>query len=211
MAPPTSRKAIAINTIDISQDLGYLDPEYLWRGRIGLLTVLITNVLYLIVLTVSCLTGNEKELRRNARYYAFWREQRQLRIAMAGVTKQPKLTWRQWSKRTWGQLKGQHKFFRCFFIRYDATLQDPSAAPTGAQKWTVLFFIIIAKMCVPEHHPYRCMHPMMDMRICCVTRFVAAAVYDPRAGRTYLQADFGFQIGVTVLNGLITALIVMPG
>ena len=49
-------------------------------------------------------------------------------------------------ERTKTQFKAQHKLLRILFQKYDATLIDPSAAPSGTQKATVLFAIVLGKL-----------------------------------------------------------------
>ena len=47
-----------------------------------------------------------------------------------------------WLSATIKQLKQQHKVFRIFTMKYDATLQDASAAPTAGQKISVLYTLV---------------------------------------------------------------------
>lgn len=129
------------NTLDFPRDLQYLQWEYLERGWIACVVLIVLNGTYLIWLFVAYMCGNESEMRRNARYYAFWREQRKTRIAQKKAA-QGKITLREWLKLTAEQLKNQHKIFRIFTMKYDPTLQDASAAPTAGQKISVLYTIV---------------------------------------------------------------------
>ena len=74
-----------------------------------------------------------------AQFYTFWREQHKLRQAAKAPA-----TWR---KRTWNQMKAQHKLLRVFYQKYELG-EDPMALHTGAQKATVLYCLIMVKLAV---------------------------------------------------------------
>ena len=71
-----------------------------------------------------------------------------LHIGLEKRNKQKLRGWKRvkaWCRNTRDQIKGQHKFVRIFFHKYDIG-EDPSNKPTGAQKATVVFSIICFRM-----------------------------------------------------------------
>ena len=52
-----------------------------------------------------------------------------------------------WKRKTWTQLKAQHKLLRVFYQKFELG-EDPIRLHTGAQKLTVLWLIILVKMTV---------------------------------------------------------------
>ena len=179
------RSWFPFNTIDFPRDFKYLSSEYLERGWIAGTVLAVVTGAYLVSLLVAFAFGNESEVRKNARYYDFWREQRKNRIARVQTLKR-RLTIAEWLALTVEQLKNQHKVFRIFTMKYDATLQDASAAPTPQQKISVLYTIITIKL------------------------MVAAALFDPVAAQTYTKKSETEQYLTILLNGQIVALVVMP-
>lgn len=148
------------NTIELPRDLRYLRYEYLRRGWIACVVLASLTGTYVVLIALAHLFGNESEIRRNARYYDFWREQRKLRIEYLSQ-KSERFSLRKFCALTKLQLQNQHKVFRIFTMRYDPTLQDASAAPTAKQKISVLYTILTIKL------------------------MVAAALFDPMKAQTY--------------------------
>ena len=68
-----AKSLMPFNVIRLPRDLKYLEWEYLMRGWIALVTLSSLTVLYMILIFIAFLCGNESELKRNARYYDFWR------------------------------------------------------------------------------------------------------------------------------------------
>ena len=106
-----------------------------WNGALTVLlgAVCGVNALWLLLLLASKLLGNEAQLRERNVYYTFWRKAHAHRMT------------RTWWRRTWMQMKTQHKLLRVLFLRYNVA-QDPAALHTGAQKATILAAIVLLKM-----------------------------------------------------------------
>ena len=180
--PLRTKPLLAFNSFTWS-DLEYLKWENLQRAWIPLMVLASINMAYLLMMMVAYLRSNEKEIRRNAHYYAFWREQRMERMIHMGARK---LTWHMWALRMWTQLKAQHKLLRIFFQKYDVTLSDPSAAPTGMQKATVLFAILLGKL------------------------FICALYTNPRGAEEYSTSSTKDKLASLVVMGLVNAAIMLP-
>ena len=172
-----------LNTLNLPRDFQYLGVDYLKRGWIALVVIGVLNGIFSVWLLLAIVRGNESEVQRNARHYDFWREQRKNRIAVLvqSGSRWSCKAWKEWSKATINQIKGQHKVFRCFVMKYDATLQDPSAAPTAAQKVTVLYTILAIKL------------------------MVAAAVFNPLAVETYEKKTQSEKYLDMIFNGWIVS------
>jgi hypothetical protein len=177
-----TKPLLAFNSFTWS-DLEYLKWENLQRAWIPVVVLLSINAAYILMLVTAYLRSNEKEIRRNAQYYAFWREQRKERMINAGIMR---VTWRAWLQRTRTQLKGQHKCFRIFFQKYDTTLVDPSAAPTGMQKATVLAAILLGKLCI------------------------SALYTNPRAAEQYETMSMGQKLASMLVMGMVNAAMMLP-
>ena len=69
--------------------------------------VIISSIdcIYLIGMALALLRNNERRMRKYDKHYQFWRQQHTMR-ATAKKTK--------WRKKTWTQLKAQHKLLRVF-------------------------------------------------------------------------------------------------
>ena len=98
------------------------DACHTCQGFVAFILLLAVDTMWLTVLVVARLRSNEGDMRRHARYYAFWREQHALRMA-------PRRT--AWG-RYWLQLKAQHKMLRVFYQRYEAATRTVVLAGTGS-------------------------------------------------------------------------------
>ena len=98
-----------------------------------LIAVVAVNAGWLLLMIASKVLGNESTIRKRNAYYTFWRKAHAHRLT------------RTWWRRTWMQMKTQHKLLRVLWFRYNVA-QDPAALHTGAQKATVLAAIILLKM-----------------------------------------------------------------
>ena len=127
--------AVSLNVIRFTdvQYFANLETNY-----IPIVVISIVDGLYLFGMILAFWRSNEKRLRKYDRHYKFWREQHALRAPH----KKPS-----WFRKTWNQLKGQHKFLRVFFQKYDLG-EDPFRLHTGAQKLTVLWIVVLMKMTV---------------------------------------------------------------
>ena len=92
---------------------------------------------------------------------------------------------RAWLSATKAQIKGQHKLIRIFYMKYDIG-EDPSNKPTGAQKATVIFAIVLMRMTV------------------------AAMYCDPSALEHYEEKGGSSLILSKVVNGMIAAALTIP-
>jgi len=176
---------VSINLISLPEDFAYISWENLRRGWLCSIMLLSTIVLQLLCLIAVCIRGNEKEVRRQAKYYAFWREQQKARIAEAAKIQQ-KVTLKKWCEATATQMKAQHKLLRVFFFKVDATLVDPAAAPNGFQKVTVIFAIVWAKY------------------------FFASMLYDPVSAELYEKESMFQKLIRQVLTGMIISSLALP-
>ena len=120
----------AVPTVNLS-DLSKIQ----WNGELTVLlaAVIAVNAAWLVLLLASKLLGNENTVRRRNQYYQFWRKAHAHRLTKT------------WWRRTWMQMKTQHKLLRVLWFRFNVA-QDPAALHTGAQKATVLAAIILLKM-----------------------------------------------------------------
>ena len=119
-------------------DVSYF--ENLGDNFIPVLVIGIVDGIYIFGMIMACYRSNERRIRKYDRHYKFWREQH----AMRAAAKKKKPTFR---KRTWTQMKGQHKLLRVFYQKYELG-QDPISLHTGAQKLTVLWIIVFMKMTI---------------------------------------------------------------
>ena len=87
---------------------------------------------------LACLRSNEDRIK-NRWHYEFWRQQHAMRTAGKKAT---------FRKKTWNQLKGQHKLLRVFYQRFE--LGEDPFRHTGQQKLTVLYQLILMKMAIPQ-------------------------------------------------------------
>ena len=105
----------SLNLLDLPEDFAYLfNWGVMRRGYICSFFLLGLILGYMTCMVAVCCRGNEGAARRNAKYYAFWREQHKARIA-AAQGKKSKPTWKMWCKATVAQMKAQHKGLRVFF------------------------------------------------------------------------------------------------
>ena len=105
---------------------------------IPLLLLGVLDLLYLVGMILACLRSNEDRIKKYDRHYEFWRQQHAMRTAGKKAT---------FRKKTWNQLKGQHKLLRVFYQRFKLG-EDPFRLHTGQQKLTVLYQLILMKMAI---------------------------------------------------------------
>ena len=114
-----------------------LDLSYLSGGAGGAWALLGTlHLLYALLLAAGFYLRRESPIRRDARYYAYWRERRRRRVAVCpeAAEVRERASCAEQLGATWAHMQAQHYALRLFSTRYDATLADPSAALTAVQK-----------------------------------------------------------------------------
>ena len=102
------------------------------------LIILGVDILWFLGVLISCFRSNERQSRE---YLQFWRTQHKQRIELRSQMGVKPSFW----KRTWSQIRAQHKLVRVFFHKYELG-DDPAKLPTGAQKITVLATLVVMKM-----------------------------------------------------------------
>ena len=98
----------------------------------------VLDTLFILGFVTALVRSNERRIRKYDRHYQFWRAQHSLRAGQKKST---------WKKRTWTQLKAQHKLLRVFYQQFELG-EDPIRLHTGAQKLMVLYIIILFKMTI---------------------------------------------------------------
>ena len=107
---------VKVNVVNFD-DLSYFGQ--LGDNWVPLAVLCVIDAIYLFVRLLARRRGNEGRMSRYNYFYAFWREQHAMQMK-ARLAKNGKPGFR---KRTWTQLKAQHKLLRVFFLKFD--LGDP--------------------------------------------------------------------------------------
>ena len=101
--------------------------------------ILIVDVIWIVFLITSKMRSNESKIRRQADKYEFWRRHHH------EITDPTLDTIR---NRFVRHMKQDHQLLRVFYQKYDVLADDPRSVLTGAQKSTIVAFVVIAEMTV---------------------------------------------------------------
>ena len=128
---------MAANLFSFTDDLWLLHPSLVFSPRLRLIAIVVLglNFVWVVGCVFGKVCGNETHMRKHAKYYEFWRAQHKANVG-GGMS---------WRRRTWQQVKQQHKLLRIFFPKFEVG-QDPKMIHTGAQKVTIVVSIILLKL-----------------------------------------------------------------
>jgi hypothetical protein len=185
--PMRSKPLIGIQPINLAADLAYLAD--MWKHPLAPIVIFSIDLLWILLVLIAICRSNESQMRKNSRYYDFWRAQHKERVAEELRNRVKLVGWRAktkaWLKKTGNQIKAQHKLLRIFFVKFDVG-EDPANKPTGAQKATVIMSIIMFRM------------------------MVSALFCNPAAKETYDKQTVGEAMLTRFLNGMLAAVLTIP-